>query len=196
MSHIFEPFFTTRAQSGGTGLGLAAVHGNVAALGGRIDVESRQDIGTKFHIFSLVPEAANTAFQFLRRAVPMGTGEIFGILEGDQTVRMRYEEKLAALGYEPVGFPNLPAALAWSGSEGQKLDLILIDRESVSPPVSSRQFRALFPSTPHILSANYRSDKDATERRSLRDGELRKPVSSKSMASAIYRRINDGRAIG
>lgn len=198
LPHIFEPFFTTRAQSGGTGLGLAAVHGNVVALSGQIDVESRRNIGTKFHIFLPLcrkPPIPLANF-FDEQSVPMGAGEIIGILERDQTVRMMYEEKLAALGYEPIGFPDLPAALSWSGSEGQKLDLILIDRESVSPPVSPRQFRALFPSTPHILIANYGSDKDAAELRSLRAGELLKPVNSKSLASAIYKRINDERSLG
>ena len=49
LNHIFEPFFTTK-QGYGTGLGLSITHGIVEKLGGRIDVESRLGVGTKFTV--------------------------------------------------------------------------------------------------------------------------------------------------
>lgn len=49
LNHIFEPFFTTK-QGYGTGLGLSITHGIVEKLGGRIDVESKLGVGTKFTI--------------------------------------------------------------------------------------------------------------------------------------------------
>ncbi len=49
LEHIFEPFFTTK-QGYGTGLGLSITHGIVEKLGGRIDVESKLGVGTKFAV--------------------------------------------------------------------------------------------------------------------------------------------------
>ena len=48
---IFEPFTTTKRGSGGSGLGLHLVYNLVTqALGGSIEIESKQNIGTKFDI--------------------------------------------------------------------------------------------------------------------------------------------------
>jgi signal transduction histidine kinase len=41
LPHIFEPFFTTRAETGGTGLGLAVVKSIVDSHGGAIAVTTR-----------------------------------------------------------------------------------------------------------------------------------------------------------
>lgn len=48
LPHLFEPFFTRKQK--GTGLGLATVHRIVEAHGGRIEVESHAQRGTRFTI--------------------------------------------------------------------------------------------------------------------------------------------------
>ena len=48
LPHLFEPFFTRKQK--GTGLGLATVHRIVEAHGGRIEVESHAQHGTRFKI--------------------------------------------------------------------------------------------------------------------------------------------------
>lgn len=51
ISRIFDPFFTTKLGEGGNGLGMHIVHNLVTGvLGGRIEVKSVVDQGTKFSI--------------------------------------------------------------------------------------------------------------------------------------------------
>lgn len=48
---IFEPFYSTKPPGQGTGLGLAIVHRQIQEIGGRIEVESAPDQGTRFSLY-------------------------------------------------------------------------------------------------------------------------------------------------
>jgi two-component system sensor histidine kinase HydH len=48
LAKIFEPYFTTKST--GTGLGLAIAHNIIEAMGGKITVESKKEVGTTFTV--------------------------------------------------------------------------------------------------------------------------------------------------
>ena len=50
LDRIFDPFFTTKGVGTGTGLGLSTSYGIVQRHGGTLEVESRPDKGTSFHV--------------------------------------------------------------------------------------------------------------------------------------------------
>ncbi|WP_373514793.1 sensor histidine kinase [Persicitalea sp.] len=47
---IFQPFFTTKPTGQGTGLGLSLSYDMVKAHGGKIEVNSKEGVGTAFTI--------------------------------------------------------------------------------------------------------------------------------------------------
>lgn len=51
LNKLFNPFFTTKEKGKGVGLGLSVVHGIIGKHKGKIDVESKINVGTTFSIY-------------------------------------------------------------------------------------------------------------------------------------------------
>jgi signal transduction histidine kinase len=148
-AQAFEPFFTTKAPGKGTGLGLATVHGIVAAAGGRIDLQSRVGQGTTVTIeWPLSTEEASAPAGDAESGThsPGGTETVL-VVEDDDRVRDQIERTLAAAGYtvitaaesgtaldlarnHPAGIQLLVADLALPAEDGAELATRIYDLRS------------------------------------------------------------------
>lgn len=100
---IFRPFYTTRPA--GTGLGLSAVADVVAEHEGAIRILSSSSPGSTFEIW--LPQCGpNASGPGLMR----GQGQPV-VLVAPFSIRERFEDIVAALGYEPDGYEKIEDAL-------------------------------------------------------------------------------------
>ena len=124
LRRIFEPFFTTR--SSGNGLGLATVREIVREHGGAMNVRSTPNGGSRFETWLTCIAAVTPVTSLRPPALPLGGGETVLVIEDDREQRLRDEEILAALGYEPVGFARAEDAIASRLMASRRFDAIVI----------------------------------------------------------------------
>jgi signal transduction histidine kinase/CheY-like chemotaxis protein len=161
LERIFDPFFTTRPD--GNGLGLATVRDIVQDLDGAIEVQSTLGAGTRFVIWlPSVTSNETIAVQHAPGTIGRGDGETVLVLEKDRERLLRYEEILAALGYEPVGFTRL-REVALADAARARFDAALVCHQAGanSPLDLAAALHDIAPTLPIILVTPSARDLDA-----------------------------------
>ena len=161
----FEPFFTTKERDRGTGLGLAAVWGIVAAAGGEARIASTVGGGTTVTV--LLPEASGPLPEpdlSPPRAVPVeASGKTVLIVEDDEAVRALTGRVLAESGYRCLVARSGTQALGMAADHGGPIDLLVTD--VVLPGIPSgevaERLRARFPNLRVLVTSGYAGEEIA-----------------------------------
>jgi PAS domain S-box-containing protein len=194
-AHIFEPFFTTRRDEGGTGLGLATVHGIVQRLGGSISVESAPGEGTTFEVRVPVSEMTDEGQPAEPIEVP-GTERIL-FVDDEAAVCRAAERHLSRLGYRVRTFTSSPEALTAFESASGEWDLVVTDMTMplLTGDEIARRVKRLRPTVPVVLCTGY-SEKMWPERaRALGiDRFVLKPVVGAELAHVVRSALDGARS--
>ncbi len=190
---IFEPFFSTKEAGRGTGLGLAVVHGIVAAHGGRIVVESTDGAGTTFRVW--LPRFAGAREHPLpsrvQGEIPRGRGERVLLVEDEPAVRAAVQQLLDRLGYVTVAAASGEEAVA-TGAE-TPFELLLTD--TMLPGITGvevvRALRERWPDMGIILMSGYAADEVLPKGEELLTWNfLQKPVDLGVLARTIRQTLD------
>ncbi|MBB5048059.1 hypothetical protein HNR60_002820 [Rhodopseudomonas rhenobacensis] len=198
LPHIFEPFFTTRSEGGGTGLGLAAVHGAIVGMAGHVNVQSCVGAGTRFDLYFPITHSPSVSIRDFTadQSVAKGAGQTVVIAEPDDAARMMYEEKTAALGYEPIGFSTLNDVDGWIAKRGHAADLVILDiglwPDQPNPANIKRHFGPI-----PVLLIGASPPSTLVENGSVKQVQfLREPVTTTRLAWAISTALAGAETIG
>lgn len=185
-ARLFEPYHTTRAEGGGHGLGLAAVHGIVSSLRGTIRVDSAPGRGATFDVF--LPLTSEEVAAPAQPTSAVRGAEHVLLVEDEPMVRAAVKRLLESLGYRVSSAKDGAEALQLVKASAGAFALVLSDvtMPRMTGDELARALRELSPAVPIILCSGYADGLD--EDQALRLGAaalLPKPIDRPSLATAI-----------
>ena len=168
-ARVFEPFFTTKTRGQGTGLGLSVVHGIIADLGGRIEVTSKVEAGTRVTIRfpCCSPPDATPDGPETHDGQPDRGGLIL-LAEDNEFVRSVVATSLASVGYEVIQTADGQEAMKAFDRFRALLRLVILDVDlpGQSGTKCLEQMRSERPELPIVVIAGgvgFEIEEDATQ---------------------------------
>ncbi|MBI3513664.1 MAG: response regulator [Proteobacteria bacterium] len=196
LARAFDPFFTTKHPGLGTGLGLAVVHGIVAAYDGAYAVESALGHGTSISIYLPLADPVTAAVERAQQAARTRGRESILVIDDEQDLLDMMRIGLERLGYHVTGCADPLQALEIFRREPARWDVVVTDE--VMPGIKGSaliaKLRQIRPQCPVVLCTGF-SD-GSIERRAKKVGAagfFLKPVEPSRIAEKI-RALLDGLA--
>ncbi|MHB1378626.1 MAG: ATP-binding protein [Desulfurivibrionaceae bacterium] len=197
MAKIFDPYFTTKAKNGGgTGLGLAVVHGIMQAYGGHVSVYSEPGKGTCFRLYFPAVEGAPVLGQgVVAQELPMGNNERILVLDDEPSIVDMGRSLLEGLGYRVTGFTDCEEAMRAIRARPDDFDLIITDM--AMPKMTglelTKEVKGLRPEMPVILCTGF--SELINENTAKKHGickYLMKPTLTRELAVAVREALDEG----
>jgi signal transduction histidine kinase len=186
VTQIFEPFFTTKPRGRGTGLGLATVHGIVAAAGGGLSVQSEPGVGTTMRAY--FPAASKPA---AAKATPPAAdvrsrGETILVVEDEPAVLQVVVRMLRRNDYSVIAAATGAQALALAADH--EFDMLLTD--VIMPEISglelAERIRQLRPTASVLFMSGYSPDLFGPKRAGTEGiALLQKPFTERTLLEGI-----------
>lgn len=197
LQKIFDPYFTTKSD--GTGLGLATVYSIVKKHNGHITVESREGVGTTFHIYLPASEKKISKIQSVEEEFIYdgGKGKIL-LMDDEEIVRQIGGEMLNHIGYE--------VEFARDGSEaieafekarnlGDPFDVVIMDLTvpgGMGGEETVKKMLELDPRTKAVVSSGYSNDPVMSRFKEYGfKGVIAKPYKIRELSKILHNIINE-----
>lgn len=185
--HAFEPFFTTKEVGGGTGLGLALVHGVVEQMGGEVLLETMEGEGTTVKVrFPSTLRPATVPDQRQRQTGNSGVGRTILVVEDQRAIRKLISNSLASSGFEVLLAEDGESALSLVENGDHVIDLVVSDvvMPNISGPDMMRRLRATNPGIKVLFISGY-SKTHSDDGPDPEDPLLQKPFRGHELVSRV-----------
>ena len=157
LPNLFEPFFSTQGGHGGSGLGLAVVHGIVARHEGCIHVESTAGAGTIFSIWLPAVEARAGEVEKEQGDGGIGAGQRILVVDDEPSIATICARLLQRQGFQAEAVTDPLQARAKLLADPHSIDLLLTDyaMPGLNGVELSRAIWTVRPGLPVVLAAGY-----------------------------------------
>ena len=158
MDRAFEPFFTTKSD-GGTGLGLATVHGILKQAGGHASIYSEPTLGTTVN--ALWPASADrtltTEPEEVVEVAVAGVGRTVLVVEDETSLREVTARILTRNGFRVLTASHGAEAISTAEREPAEIHLLLTDviMPNMFGKALAAEIRARRPGIPVLFMSGY-----------------------------------------
>ncbi len=184
---MFEPFFTTKQGRNGNGLGLSIVYGIVQRIGGRVEVRTDKDSGTRFTV--LLPSMNDVASPISApERVEASHHETILVVEDQPAVREFTVRMLNEAEYRVLAATDASEALELARTHDGRIDLLFTDvaLPGMSGGELAERLVAMMPELRVLYTSGYNDDE--VVRRGVRAAEVRllaKPYTRKVLCDTV-----------